>query len=464
MKLFSTLLLSVVCLSANAQTHKGSLLYKYLRPKTAIQSKGSSGHQQILSLSNKSQVGRYSMAVDSMFVNYYNNGKLSAQDLTKFRYHYYHDGKIKKRTDYSNSYDENGQLRFTDTSFVHLDYDYRKEVLSSLFGTNLKNQDTSVSRITYFNEVGLDTSVYDYNGPVSAMNFTGRRVKTYSPNEKLIKAQVCNELGEILVQYDYTYNTAGYLTSRIEKNTYSTPNLKPRFKEMYSYDNKNNLIKYESASFDSLGNLQPVEATYFYQYNSLGLVSTIDIVRDELVKAIFVYNGDQLTRIDISLKEPGSSTFELVEVDEYSGNSSLSFDNIAYTEALEGNELISYPSGRLMILPNQTSEVNSSFVENGVKSLYNKTHYYYKNYSSGIVSTPVEAVDIFPNPAGDFINLKLENKDILMFKIHNLVGQQVMSGAISGNQIPTSHLKAGQYLITLETKDWKTYTGRFVKE
>ncbi len=73
-------------------------------------------------------------------------------------------------------------------------------------------------------------------------------------------------------------------------------------------------------------------------------------------------------------------------------------------------------------------------------------------------------LNVYPNPAIDFINLEINKNDLIspFVNIYDLNGKLVVSPSYS-NQITVSELKNGTYFIEALTKDGKA-VGKFIKK
>lgn len=68
-----------------------------------------------------------------------------------------------------------------------------------------------------------------------------------------------------------------------------------------------------------------------------------------------------------------------------------------------------------------------------------------------------------PNPANDFLNVKMADNRSASYRVINYLGQQVESGKISENAINVSKLGAGIYLLEVNDGQ-KRMTKKFIKK
>lgn len=73
-----------------------------------------------------------------------------------------------------------------------------------------------------------------------------------------------------------------------------------------------------------------------------------------------------------------------------------------------------------------------------------------------------EKTTFYPNPVKDFIEWK-SNSEFAIYHIKNMLGQTIKTGNTIGNQLDLSELKAGMYLLVLETNNGKTVKLKFFK-
>jgi len=80
--------------------------------------------------------------------------------------------------------------------------------------------------------------------------------------------------------------------------------------------------------------------------------------------------------------------------------------------------------------------------------------------TSGIESLSSEGINIYPNPAKDFIFVSCPSGN---YRVINAAGITIQSGQLSGKKIAISGLQKGLYLLQVN-EDNSHYSGRFVKE
>ena len=100
--------------------------------------------------------------------------------------------------------------------------------------------------------------------------------------------------------------------------------------------------------------------------------------------------------------------------------------------------------------------------------LYNlsKQKYYYSSaeISTDAKSVPVETVNIFPNPAKDWVTFTWSGiYDILQLKLYQVTGARVLKEDISpGTRINMDNLQKGIYLYKLSDENHPVQSGKLV--
>ncbi|APZ46036.1 hypothetical protein BW723_06885 [Polaribacter reichenbachii] len=77
-----------------------------------------------------------------------------------------------------------------------------------------------------------------------------------------------------------------------------------------------------------------------------------------------------------------------------------------------------------------------------------------------------EEISLYPNPAANFLNLKVDNQQIKEVKIYNLLGKEVLKTLLKGDekkQINISNLSKGMYVIQIKT-DVNTFAKKIIKQ
>ncbi|KQW96151.1 M4 family metallopeptidase [Flavobacterium sp. Root420] len=83
--------------------------------------------------------------------------------------------------------------------------------------------------------------------------------------------------------------------------------------------------------------------------------------------------------------------------------------------------------------------------------------------AAGLVETiETSSFALYPNPVENELNVSFSNSNGYSYKISNTIGQQVISGEISGNAIDVSKLTTGFYIIELNNGE-KRIVKKFVK-
>lgn len=98
-------------------------------------------------------------------------------------------------------------------------------------------------------------------------------------------------------------------------------------------------------------------------------------------------------------------------------------------------------------------------------NIYFEFDYKTSGASTGLNELAENRFSIFPNPAGDQVQLELKTSgDISSFHITDLAGREVTTQVLlTGNRADVSGLPKGIYVLTLTTTEGKTATRKLVK-
>ena len=75
--------------------------------------------------------------------------------------------------------------------------------------------------------------------------------------------------------------------------------------------------------------------------------------------------------------------------------------------------------------------------------------------TASVLDNNLDSISVYPNPAVNTITITSNFGYINKFKIINVLGQTVINGSLSSNQIDVSNLKRGVYLLQLKDKTLK---------
>ncbi len=107
---------------------------------------------------------------------------------------------------------------------------------------------------------------------------------------------------------------------------------------------------------------------------------------------------------------------------------------------------------------------NSSFM-NGYWQESGRTQYYFtRNWPVGINRENTLTVNVYPNPANDFLRLETNNLKPTKCTVYDLSGRRLISKSFEAKlQMDISELLGGYYLIELRQEGKKVYKGTFIK-
>ncbi|MDL2227821.1 C10 family peptidase [Odoribacter sp. OttesenSCG-928-L07] len=165
------------------------------------------------------------------------------------------------------------------------------------------------------------------------------------------------------------------------------------------------------------------------------------------------YNPNTLCRWNIVYSQSTGGKLTVHYIDTYDENDYLMIYDLGTNEVytlfgqLE-DQVFEISNGGCMITF-KTDNMNTS----GIGASFT-----YEDYYVGINDVKIGELEIYPNPANDKINIRLENKDsqTVSYQITNMIGSVVMRNSYSHNQvsnhtIDVSSLNSGVYIITLKT-------------
>jgi len=146
--------------------------------------------------------------------------------------------------------------------------------------------------------------------------------------------------------------------------------------------------------------------------------------------------------------------------------------NIIWEKTI-GDDTTGYTSMGVYTLPDSSVMLLCRNYESATSTYLNA--YAYKISQKGAVLSSanigkqrIGRLNIFPNPASDYINVTTEKgvAQIGDYKIYDVLGKVVMSNKVFSNKvrINTSDFKSGNYVIVVSTLQGSIFSGKFVME
>lgn len=180
-------------------------------------------------------------------------------------------------------------------------------------------------------------------------------------------------------------------------------------------------------------------------------IVTGDFFQDIYVKIPMVFNGEDTTNLvwerDIQVLEEGWETAVCDPVLCYSP-----FVETMYFEAYPGKEFEMqvhlYPRG---LEGDSARVVLTMYDENNPEEKYYFSYFFINSTllsSSDLSSERFANPVLFPNPAGEFFNIRNGN-NVSKIEVINVFGQPVFSAAYSSEAIDVAHLRSGLYFVKL---------------
>ena len=78
------------------------------------------------------------------------------------------------------------------------------------------------------------------------------------------------------------------------------------------------------------------------------------------------------------------------------------------------------------------------------------------------MNNSTQLIDVYPNPATDYLNIKMDAAENASYSVFNTEGCLMQTDALTSNSISIEDLDKGVYIINIESKN-NVYTQRFVK-
>ncbi len=262
------------------------------------------------------------------------------------------------------------------------------------------------------------------------------------------------------------------------------------------------------AKFNTIASIDPVITDAFKKDNVDTLNQIVVGSYDPNDKQV-TYNGsktppsviDASTELMYTIRFQNTGTYraDFVEViDTLSDKLDLTtFRAVAsshpYTVSLPSKNVLSFNFNPIY-LPDSTSDEKGShgFIKFAIKpkktlttrEVIKNTGYIYFDYNPAIITNTVESanpkingiftpsvsalkLDIFPNPTGNIINIKIDDTNFKegTLSIYDLSGRLMLTKFITNQTslIQVDHLNTGEYICTIKSNDNKVFVNKFVK-
>ena len=99
--------------------------------------------------------------------------------------------------------------------------------------------------------------------------------------------------------------------------------------------------------------------------------------------------------------------------------------------------------------------INTHYDENFTSSFCNLI-------SNTTIVNNLNTIDLYPNPVSDLFNIDSDDQEI-EFTIYNCLGQNIMTGMFSGQDIDASRLKAGSYIVVFKKDGLYIGSSKLIK-
>lgn len=258
---------------------------------------------------------------------------------------------------------------------------------------------------------------------------------------------------------DYSYGTLGITKSFLYDEYQSTIN------DLKVLDNGKYLLSVNGNFYQltTYGNLDESFAPYGKKKNPLNerFSCMMFINENKIIMSSGVYNSN--SNVDMSIK-----TVKLnldLSLDTSFGTNGVSINNVYpnYKYEQYSEKIAQLSNGKIIVAGNFIKIPNTN-----VPSIKNQ-NYFVLRYNNSLESLSTQAIindsDIIisPNPVKDILYIKSTEK-IEKAEIYDLSGRLIkVEIGVVNNQINVSALKAGNYIIKLQTSDKKAIQTKFIK-
>lgn len=287
---------------------------------------------------------------------------------------------------------------------------------------------------------------------------------TYDGNGKLVsylqtRRDDNTQIWENSIRREYTYDNNDNLTSYINLDWDDDTQTWVNFtKREYTYDNNGNLILYTNLDWDNNAMYWKNDRKRKYTYDNEErlisyLISTWDDVDQQWFSSYreeYAYdNEENLTTVWLyHLKGPVEI---LMHKNEYAYDNSYTYDEL----------IIPLPKLYARHKPISISRKDWK-IETQEWIEDRRTAYYYSEQIVGITPATEAGIEIFPNPANDFITFNLENTNSTTVQLYDAQGKHIRTQALAqNNQLSVRHLDSGTYFYQL-LYDGEMYSGKFI--
>lgn len=260
---------------------------------------------------------------------------------------------------------------------------------------------------------------------------------------------------------NYTYDANGLLILSIEVV------MGDKYKTENTYDGQENLIKEVESDWDedSARWILSYKTEYAYQaegsgWNEVNYEWNSDNSDwDKTSKTIYTFDtdGNLVSRVDLMWNE-SSNDWENSVKEENVCDNNYSVSDLILPEDCEicDNQIHKITEKKYFSWDNSTTKWDYG----GSAIAYYSEH----DYTAAAIFNQ-ESVTLFPNPATEFVTVKLSNGvNAAQFDMFDIRGQKVLSKQVENNQkITLSELSSGIYFYNLISEN-KAFTGKLIKQ
>lgn len=254
----------------------------------------------------------------------------------------------------------------------------------------------------------------------------------------------------------YTYDGEGKLTAMIDHEWDSGTSdwMEDRKEEFFYYPD--GYVDYQ-VDYDMLGSIWQKMWKHDYTYDAeQKLIIEIEFEWDNVADWDLTYKYEYTYDSNGNLVvETGSEWDEIENTWTYVDKNELEYDNAyTYDDLVLPVELIELAWRFNNMLTGST--YFSWEASGGTWNAFYEVGYYYSDYIPGYINEPeLYHIALFPNPAGQVLNIVVQGISIDEVAIYSLTGQQVLLVRPRGEVIDISSLTAGIYIVEVTVENSK---------
>lgn len=179
-------------------------------------------------------------------------------------------------------------------------------------------------------------------------------------------------------------------------------------------------------------------------------------------------NASEMTHFHVDVWTPDMSTFRVKLVDfgadgAWSGGDDVE-QELSFTPALSSWVSIDIPLEDFTGLTTKEHIAQLIFSGAPAGTVYLDNIYFYNSKTTSNHQLQAQELTVYPNPVADVLSVRSDS-ELVQLEITNLVGQNMKRLSLKGVEasVSVNELAAGNYIVTLTTKDGRVSTHKLVK-